>query len=143
MKTIFAVVVLFLISVTAYYDSSSIWSSCGSSDTLTINSVTINPDPPVKGDNVTVGVYGSLTESITGGNVTILIKYGIIYIVDETQNICLADPEVGCPINAGNVAIKQTVLVPATIPAGSYDAGVVGVDENENQIFCVNVTLNF
>jgi len=135
---------LLLLLVLSSFVSSDIWTSCGTaSDSLTISGVTISPDPPVKGQNVTVAVSGSLSESITSGTVTIKIKYGIIYIVNETDNICTADPQITCPITAGTQAIKQTVLVPDTIPAGNYAAGVSAYDQNNLQIFCVNVTLSF
>ncbi|EFA83728.1 putative phospholipid transfer protein [Heterostelium album PN500] len=133
------VVILMLAVVNA-----DIWSSCGSStDKFQIGSVSIVPDPPVKGQTVTITASGVLSETIDGGNVHVNVKYGFITILNKDEPICQSGSPVPCPINAGNLNKTVSIAIPSNVPDGTYKANAVLTDTANNEIACINVDLHF
>lgn len=66
------------------------WYIGGPNDKATINNVTIIPDPPVKGQNVSIWVNATLSETVTGGNLTVSLKYGLIPVLNNKVPIISA-----------------------------------------------------
>ncbi|KYQ89104.1 hypothetical protein DLAC_10336 [Tieghemostelium lacteum] len=139
-KSIIFVFVLLALATPALCD---IWTWCGTSaDHLTINSVTITPDPPVKGQLLTVTASGTLNEQVTAGNAHITVKYGFITLINENQNICSSENPIPCPIAAGQYSHTINVTIPSSAPSGKYTGNVVITDQNSQEITCVNVDLD-
>eukprot|EP01111_Echinosteliopsis_oligospora_P010431 TRINITY_DN3239_c0_g1_i3.p1 TRINITY_DN3239_c0_g1~~TRINITY_DN3239_c0_g1_i3.p1 ORF type:complete len:124 (+),score=52.24 TRINITY_DN3239_c0_g1_i3:314-685(+) len=108
-------------------------------DHITISSITITPNPPVKGGNFTVVAAGTLDEQITGGNITLTVKYDkFITVLKQTDDLC-ADG--GCPISAGSFTKTISQALPSAAPAGSYSVHVTANDQNNEELACVNVAL--
>eukprot|EP01112_Ceratiomyxa_fruticulosa_P022583 TRINITY_DN831_c0_g1_i1.p1 TRINITY_DN831_c0_g1~~TRINITY_DN831_c0_g1_i1.p1 ORF type:complete len:157 (-),score=41.49 TRINITY_DN831_c0_g1_i1:158-628(-) len=132
-------VTLFAILATCIY--ADIWSDCGtSSDHFQIGTVSIIPDPPVKGQPLTVSVSGTLNEEVTAGNISIYVKYGFITILKQTDNICDQD-YLPCPIQAGPYTHNITETIPADTPSGHYTGQVQAIDQNKQEILCVSLNL--
>ncbi|EFA83724.1 hypothetical protein PPL_02791 [Heterostelium album PN500] len=137
--SIFVFVVLVLSVVNA-----DIWSNCGNpNDIFQISSVSIVPDPPAKGKDLTVTIGGSLSETLTGGNAHVSVKYGFITILNKDEPICQTNSPIPCPIEAGPLSKTFTAAIPSNTPSGSYKANIVITDQNKSQIACINVNLKF
>eukprot|EP00026_Physarum_polycephalum_P021164 Phypoly_transcript_24239.p1 GENE.Phypoly_transcript_24239~~Phypoly_transcript_24239.p1 ORF type:complete len:169 (+),score=16.80 Phypoly_transcript_24239:76-507(+) len=141
MKAVFVLALLCVIVSPALCD---IWTNCGTAgDDLTITSVTISPDPPTKGSNLTVSVVGTMnTQVTTGSYVQLKVKYGIITIINQKENLCGAPSPIACPINTGPWKQAVSVNIDNSVPSGSYSASAEFTDQNGKQIACVNVAFD-
>eukprot|EP01111_Echinosteliopsis_oligospora_P018566 TRINITY_DN85_c0_g2_i1.p1 TRINITY_DN85_c0_g2~~TRINITY_DN85_c0_g2_i1.p1 ORF type:complete len:142 (-),score=23.97 TRINITY_DN85_c0_g2_i1:77-502(-) len=136
---------VFLVLLLATLCTADIWTSCGSSsDHFSIGTVTITPDPPVKGQNITVSATGTLNEQVPNGTVTLLVKYDtFITILKKTETLCQPEYGVDCPLPAGPYTRTISELIPASTPSGHYTANVVLNDQNNQEIACINLDLKF
>ncbi len=135
--------------------------SGSSSDHLQINSVTITPDPPVKGQNITVAANGDLSmfiynvyyfrvyaayelhldEVITDGTINLLIKYdGFITVVKKTEDICTSG-DVTCPIAAGNYTESVTEFIPSSVPSVCFPSFLLSCDIHPSPISSFSMIL--
>ncbi|KAF2073613.1 hypothetical protein CYY_005070 [Polysphondylium violaceum] len=134
---------LFFVLLVVAVAQSQLWSNCGTSaDHFQITDVTVNPPVPVKGQDITVYASGVLNEQVTGGNVHAVIKYGFLTIVNKNEPFCSSDNPVPCPVPAGNYNHTVSATIPANAPSGKYTANIVAVDQNNQEIACVNVNVN-
>jgi len=110
-----------------------------SNDDFTIGSVTITPDPPVKGQNITVALKGTMNKQVQSGNVHVDFKYSIVTILDKTEPLCTAP--VTCPIAAGPFGMSVTEMIPSDAPSGSYSGTANITDQSGNEIACAKIAL--
>ncbi|KAN0009655.1 hypothetical protein ACTFIU_006952 [Dictyostelium citrinum] len=121
-----------------------IWNSCGKpNDTFQISNVTISPDPPVKGQKVSIFAEGLLKDVISSGDVVIQIKYNFITIIKETKPICSSDDPFSCPIQPGQYSHSIDVDIPSNVPKGKYSGHFVLIDQSSDEIACIDVSLEF
>jgi hypothetical protein len=79
------------------------WSDCGSKDTKgKITSLTAKPDPPVKGNNNTIGGKGVVLMDVDKASFELVIKLDGLKIADEKGDAC-APKTVKLPLDAGSV----------------------------------------
>jgi hypothetical protein len=117
-----------------------IWSNCGtSSDILSDVSVTITPNPPVKGKTLTVDASGKIASEITSGNINAVIDILGIPVINKNIDLCSASPKVTCPIPAGQQSLELSQLIPSSVPSGDYTGKVVATNQDGKQIACVNL----
>eukprot|EP01113_Clastostelium_recurvatum_P025195 TRINITY_DN302_c0_g1_i4.p1 TRINITY_DN302_c0_g1~~TRINITY_DN302_c0_g1_i4.p1 ORF type:complete len:140 (-),score=56.26 TRINITY_DN302_c0_g1_i4:144-563(-) len=136
-RVIFASFLILLLVVPSFAD---IWTNCGTAaDDLKISNVAITPDPPVKGQNLSVELDGTLSTTITGGNLAISIKYGFITVIDKTVPFC---SEEKCPVNAGPYTQKITEMLPSDAPSGKYTGKLTGTDQSGKEIACATFTVS-
>ncbi|WP_411024974.1 ML domain-containing protein, partial [Salmonella sp. s54836] len=119
-----------------------IWSNCTrSSDDAEILSVVITPDPPAKGQNLTVTLTINLKTEITSGKIHVNIKWSI-FPISRTLDLCTVVMQAGetCPLMPGN-NITHTVheLIPSSIPGGHYTGSVTINDQNGKEIVCIDL----
>lgn len=117
--------------------------NCGSpSDHLHNLNVTLTPDPPVKGQNVSVIASGTLDEEITGGEVAITVTVLGIPVINEKKALCNDFKEVVCPIPSGPWTLRITELLPSWIPSGTYELKGIISDQNSQEVACISAQLN-
>ncbi|KAG0006334.1 hypothetical protein BGZ80_008285 [Entomortierella chlamydospora] len=106
--------------------------SCGSSDVMTFKSAQV---PAVKaGEKACGSVTGSLSQPLTGGQVTITATYMGFTVHQETKDVC-ADS--ACPLDEG----KHTILVCFNVPDNTpdnltIDVKVSATNQNSAALFC-------
>eukprot|EP01112_Ceratiomyxa_fruticulosa_P001764 TRINITY_DN11927_c0_g1_i1.p1 TRINITY_DN11927_c0_g1~~TRINITY_DN11927_c0_g1_i1.p1 ORF type:complete len:154 (-),score=18.81 TRINITY_DN11927_c0_g1_i1:79-540(-) len=137
-STTLSVSILFIIfgCISAQY-----WTPCGTnSDLFTISKFAVDPSPPVVGQNATVYIAGQLTETVTGGNATLIANYylngwhALPSFVFDTCSIDGSD----CPIQPGAITRSGTFFIPSYSPQGEYKGQLVVVDQNNQTLTCVN-----
>eukprot|EP01132_Coremiostelium_polycephalum_P010771 gene10771-13188_t len=139
MKSTLLVFVLFAIA----FATADIWTNCGSSsDHFQISSVSITPDPPVKGQLLTVTASGNLDETITAGNVHILVKYGFITLINQNENFCSSDNPIPCPVQPGSYSHTVNATIPGNAPSGKYTGNVVVTDQNNQEVACIDLSFS-
>ncbi|KAK5583093.1 hypothetical protein RB653_004683 [Dictyostelium firmibasis] len=120
-----------------------VWSNCGTAaDKFQITSVVLDPPTPVKGQPITISASGDLDETVTGGTVSVKVKYGFITLINKSEGICSSQDPLSCPIAAGPYSKTITETIPADAPSGKYTGNVVIVDQNNAEIACVDVDIN-
>jgi len=115
-----------------------IWSDCGTNkDIFKVGTVSILPDPPVKGKNLTVIVTGTISKEITKGNLKLDVKYSFVTIMDKTLDLC---QETSCPIPAGEFKKSITDVIPDVAPTTAvYYITATASDETDEEILCAKV----
>jgi len=107
----FLLIVVFLAVVSSAY--ADIWTNCGTAtDEFKVSNVSIVPDPPQKGVNITVVLLGTMSKQITTGNIHLNVKYDIITILNKDLPLCGAEDGVKCPIPAGAFRFRVLILHP-------------------------------
>jgi len=116
-----------------------IWSDCSSPNAhFKIQTVSIVPDPPKIGKNVTVSVSGILDETVTAGHVNFTVQYkkGSTWLNLPTFNFDLCSVE-KCPIPQGQTTISGEINVPSITPGGEYRGKMFAIDQNHQELGCV------
>eukprot|EP00033_Pygsuia_biforma_P000127 GCRY01000162.1.p2 GENE.GCRY01000162.1~~GCRY01000162.1.p2 ORF type:complete len:166 (+),score=27.97 GCRY01000162.1:67-498(+) len=141
MKAVFFLLAcLIAFSAASYPVRGSIWNNCGTStDLFAIQNVDIIPNPPKAGDAVNVTISGSLKETITEGSLHIKVKYGFLTVLKTEKSICHFEK---CPIIAGPWSQSADATIPKSAPKGHYTAEVKGTNQNNEEIFCVEVDMH-
>merc|ERR1712000_379575 len=122
-----------------------VWSDCSKSgDTAKINSITLNPDPPVKGKSLTISPDITLSKDISAGSIEVQVHYGIIPITKKLD-LCtvLGATPAPCPVKAGHYNAPLSVDIPADIPEGHYKVQVTITDQDSSEVACLSLDLHF
>eukprot|EP01094_Clydonella_sp_ATCC50884_P012546 TRINITY_DN2275_c0_g1_i2.p1 TRINITY_DN2275_c0_g1~~TRINITY_DN2275_c0_g1_i2.p1 ORF type:complete len:115 (+),score=39.35 TRINITY_DN2275_c0_g1_i2:153-497(+) len=90
---------------------------------------------------MTMVVNGTLDEEITGGNMTLSLKYGIIPLINsKTFDTCSLPLD--CPLPQGPASINRTFEIPHGIPAGTYKWTLKMMDQKDEEVMCVQLKLD-
>ena len=122
-----------------------IWSDCSKpGDRCKIVSVVITPDPPKKGEPLTINATVTCSEEITGGTVKIVVKYSIITVLNKSYSLCDLLSQTGqkCPVAAGTYSNSITETIPSSAPSGHYTGNVEITDQNGQELGCINLNLS-
>jgi hypothetical protein len=101
-------------------DTLSTVSWCSSDDDIFVPSkVTLQPDPPRRGEKFKVFVQGELKETVDQGSYAhVKVKLGFIQLIDQSYDVCEQLTQVGkqCPLEKGELVIEHEVDIPREIP---------------------------
>ncbi|EFA83725.1 hypothetical protein PPL_02792 [Heterostelium album PN500] len=136
-----SIIIVFVTIFMLAYVNAGIWTTCGTPADKVSSRIT--PNPPVKGQDLTISVVGNMTETVNGGNVHINVKYGFIVIINTDEPLCQVGPPIPCPIQAGPFSKSLTVSIPSNLPSGEYKGNLVLTDPSKNEIACVNIDIHF
>ena len=113
----------------------------GSDATLKVNSITMNPDPPHKGQDVTFGFSGQLSSPIVqGANIHVTVKLGFFTVKEMDVDIC-SQKGITCPIPAGPVTLTHTEHLPDDIPAVTVHVEINATNADGSSIACVGANI--
>lgn len=94
--------------------------NCGTaSDLLDVETISLNPDPPLVGQNLYINATGLLKSSVVdGAKLHIVVKYKFVKLLDLTQDLCAIAKDNGlpCPIDPGRHSLIATVPIPGAAP---------------------------
>ncbi|KAI9888553.1 MAG: Phosphatidylglycerol/phosphatidylinositol transfer protein [Vezdaea aestivalis] len=121
--------------------------SSTSNDLLTIESVDLDPNPPVPGQTLTVTAKGTFKEDIEdGATVMLTVKYGsFIKLINKNASLCesIKSVDMECPLKKGPTVISKSVDLPAVIPPGDYHVHANCVTKNDEPITCLQADIAF
>ncbi|KAJ3319731.1 Phosphatidylglycerol/phosphatidylinositol transfer protein [Boothiomyces sp. JEL0866] len=116
--------------------------SCGgSSDTLTVNQVTLAPYPIPAGQPIVIAASGSLSKAVTQGTiVNVSVKLGFIPLINKKLDFCAeaAKVNISCPIAPGPQQIQLTEVIPSSAPAGTFDLQITVDDPSNQEVVCLS-----
>jgi len=119
------------------------WGKCGSTaHHYNIETLRIDPDPPLIGQGVTAYITGSLDKEITGGAVVMALKI----CTDNTGHTCSPLPPFRftgcevfkCPLQPGPHVVNSTLTVPDGTPAAFYTGTFQALDQDKQIITCLS-----
>ncbi|KAJ6467726.1 ML domain-containing protein [Mycena sanguinolenta] len=125
------------------------WANCGlPTDTVQIKSISVSPDPPKIGTELTVTVDVEVVETIEeGATADVLVKVGRIKLLQKTFDLCEeahnANASVTCPVAPGPYSIVQTVELPKEVPKVKYAVSVRGYTKDQADMACVDLTVQW
>jgi cathepsin B len=133
-----------LLAVAAVVSGTSVpFTSCGSSsDKATITSLSVN-GTITPGSTLQLQADGTLSETVTDATYDVEVKVLGIPVINEKGDACHSSTfHLDCPLSAGPLSSQAVVNVPSIAPKGSYDAQVSAADQDGNQLFCIQATID-
>ncbi|KAF9373047.1 Phosphatidylglycerol/phosphatidylinositol transfer protein [Podila verticillata] len=115
-------------------------------DLLQIKYININPDPPARGQNLTIDAMGVLSKDVLhGATIELLVKTGVIKLLQKKLDFCdeAAKIDKNCPLLAGDQFLQHTVELPKEIPPGRYTVNVKVKNPDGEQVACINAKATF
>ncbi|KAJ7119988.1 ML domain-containing protein [Mycena crocata] len=125
------------------------WENCGeAADAVQIRSISVSPDPPKIGAELTVTIDAEVKETIEdGATADVMVKVGRIKLLEQTFDICeearKANATISCPVEPGVYQIVQSVELPKEVPKLKYVINVRGFTQAEEPMACVDLTVQF
>lgn len=113
---------------------------------LTLELVTIDPNPPVKGENLTFAATGVLAKDVgDGAYVDVDVRYGFIRLIHQRFDLCeeITKVDLECPINKGKQTIKKQVEIPEEVPPGKYTVIAKAFTADDEFITCLGAVVEF
>lgn len=116
---------------------------------LDLQLVNLLPNPPVRGENVTISAAGYVKDTIKeGAYVDVEVRLGYIKLLTQTYDLCeeLENNDIGglkCPIAAGDYKIEKTVEIPQEVPPGKYTVLARAYTEDDDEITCLTGDIFF
>ncbi|KAN0136664.1 ML domain containing protein [Lactarius tabidus] len=114
---------------------------------IQIDSISVFPDPPKPGENLTVTVKARAQEQVEeGAYADISVKLGFVQLLHEQFNLCdearNANTSIQCPVKQGNFGVVHTVALPKEIPQVKVNVDVRGYTVNKEDLFCVKLNVD-
>ncbi|KAH7911964.1 ML domain-containing protein [Hygrophoropsis aurantiaca] len=125
------------------------YANCGlPSDPIQIHSISVSPDPPKPGQDLTVKVVGEATEVVEeGAYADVVVKLGLIKLLQRRFDVCeearSANASVQCPVTKGEYTVEHTVALPKEIPRAKFTVGVRGYTADDDDLVCLDLKVDF
>lgn len=125
------------------------WSDCGSpEDVIQIKSISLSPDPPKPGQDLTVTVVGTAQQRVEdGAYANVVVKLGLIKLLSKRFDVCEearnANASIQCPVEQGDYTVVETVALPKEIPQAKFTVAVAGYTVDEEDLLCLDLKIDF
>jgi len=127
------------------------WSydDCGlPTDAVLIKSISVSPDPPQPGKDLTVTAKGHVqTEIKEGAYANVVVKLGLIKLLQKQFDVCEEarnnNATIQCPVSEDDYTVVQTVALPKEIPRAKFLVQVRGFTVEDEDMLCVDLKIDF
>ncbi|KAG0053797.1 Phosphatidylglycerol/phosphatidylinositol transfer protein [Gryganskiella cystojenkinii] len=120
---------------------------CGDdTDLLKMDYYSLEPNPPQKGQNLTIEATATLSEDVVeGAKIFLVVKVGVIKLLTKELDFCEESVKVDkpCPLVAGPQSLSHTVELPKEIPPGKYVVNIKVKNPDDKQVTCLVATAVF
>ncbi|KAI6007343.1 ML domain-containing protein [Pisolithus albus] len=116
------------------------WSyiNCGlPTDVVQVKSISVSPDPPKPGKNLTLTAVGTVNEVVKVG------AYADVTQFDICHEASAANASIQCPVDAGDYTVVQTVALPNEIPRAKFSINVRGYTVDDEDMLCLDLKVDF
>ncbi|SCV04837.1 LAMI_0H19768g1_1 [Lachancea mirantina] len=113
------------------------------SQLLDIRLINLLPNPPVRGENLTISAAGKLSKEVNeGAYVDVEVRLGYIKLLSQTYDICeeLENNDVNglsCPLSPGEYMLEKSVEIPGEVPPGKYSIVARAFTVDDEEISCL------
>lgn len=110
---------------------------------LEINSIELAPNPPQRGQNLTIAASGEVFEELVeGAYIDVEVRLGYIRLLTQTFDLCETLDEndvegLKCPVQPGIYNLAKEVAIPAEVPPGKYVFVARAYTVEDDLISCV------
>uniref|UniRef100_A0A7S1GBK6 MD-2-related lipid-recognition domain-containing protein n=1 Tax=Bicosoecida sp. CB-2014 TaxID=1486930 RepID=A0A7S1GBK6_9STRA len=116
------------------------------------STLTITPDPPVKGSLTQLNATGTISEAATGGKYSIAVSLDKAQLYTHSGNVCGTD-KINLPLGFGTITyvgptcpttsggafkIGISLVLPSAAPSGNYDVKITGADSGGADMYCID-----
>ncbi|KIM67245.1 hypothetical protein SCLCIDRAFT_1210755 [Scleroderma citrinum Foug A] len=125
------------------------YTNCGNSDdVIQLESLSVSPDPPKPGQELTITAVGVALKPIKeGASADVVVKLGLIKLLQKTFDVCeearTANASVQCPVEEGRYTVVQSVVLPKEIPRAKFTVSVRAYTADEEDMLCLDLAVNF
>ncbi|KAI6132762.1 ML domain-containing protein [Pisolithus croceorrhizus] len=125
------------------------YTDCGlPTDVVQIKSISVFPDPPKPGKNLTLTAVGTVNQVVeVGAFADVTVKLGLIKLLHKQFDICheasAANASIQCPVDTGDYTVVQTVALPNEIPRAKFSINVRGYTVDEEDLLCLDLKVDF
>ncbi|TFK91690.1 hypothetical protein K466DRAFT_595899 [Polyporus arcularius HHB13444] len=125
------------------------WSDCSTdSHIVHVKSIDVSPDPPERGQDLTITVVGVADEQVEeGAYADVTVKAGVIKLLHKEFDLCEearnANASIQCPIEKGTHKVVQTVTLPKEIPPAQFKVEIRGYTDDDDDLLCANLMMDF
>lgn len=121
---------------------------------LEITTLSLSPNPPIKGHNLTITADTIIKKTIVkGAYVDVDVHYGYLRLLNQRFDLCEqideyggggdGDGDVKCPIEKGRLEVNKEVTIPPQFPAGKYTIVGRAYTVEGEFITCLSTTVEF
>lgn len=105
-----------------------------------VDTLYVTPDPPKKGQNVTLQLLGSVDEQLTiGSNFIVDVLYSGVEIYSMTVDLREATP---LPVGPGEISLAYDVMIPSAAPSGRYTIDLSFFDQTNTELTCIAISFS-
>jgi len=113
-----------------------------------ITSIEVTPDPPKPGQDLTVTVNGTVTETLEdGAYADVTVKLGLVKLLKKRFDLCEearnANATVQCPVEPGSYHVVHTVTLPREIPPARFAVNILGYTVEDEDLLCLDLKVDF
>ncbi|KAI0361208.1 hypothetical protein OH77DRAFT_1391654 [Trametes cingulata] len=125
------------------------WTDCGTdSHIVRIDSIQVTPDPPQRGEDLSITVQGVASQDVEdGAYADVTVKVGVIKILQKEFDICeeasKANASIQCPVEKGTHKVTQTVTLPKEIPPAQFKVNIRGYTDSDDDLLCLDLMMDF
>ncbi|KAI0673511.1 ML domain-containing protein [Trametes maxima] len=125
------------------------WTDCGTgSHIVHINDIKVSPDPPKRGEELTITVEGVASQDVTdGAYADVTVKVGVIKLLQKEFDVCeealKANASIQCPVEKGTHKVIQSVALPKEIPPAQFNVAIRGYTSDDEDLVCMNLMMDF
>ncbi|GLB45322.1 hypothetical protein LshimejAT787_2100820 [Lyophyllum shimeji] len=125
------------------------WSHCGGAkNIIEVKYVSVEPDPPQRGQDLTVKFVGDVSKTVKKGSwVDVTVKLGLVPILTKSFDFCEQAHKTNitdrCPYDPGTYAVERTVTLPEEIPPGKFLINARGFNADKHELFCLDIVADF
>ncbi|KAF2098567.1 hypothetical protein NA57DRAFT_75807 [Rhizodiscina lignyota] len=115
-------------------------------NTLEIDKVDLDPNPPAAGQKLQITATGDLKEKIEeGAKIHLQVKYGLITLIKQDADLCdqASNINLECPIDEGKLTLSKDVNLPNEIPPGKYSVIADVTTKDGKKITCLQASIQF
>lgn len=130
---------LLFTSFLAFATAQSTVKDCGQgSSTFVLNSLSVDPNTPVRNQNYTLNLDYTVPDGLTviSGTATYTLTYNFIPLSPTTEDIC---KDTTCPITPGGHSQSSTTLFPDV--SGTLVAKSQWYDDAKTLLLCYQITM--
>lgn len=102
-----------------------------------LTSMSLTPDPPVKGQNSTLRLSMDVPADVTGGTATYSVTYNFIPLAPTVEDLCAT---VTCPIATGSLTTVSSVPIDPSL-SGSLSLKIDWKDTANAELMCVSINV--